>query len=111
MKAARSSWIGGGVIVICKDCHGQYEWTAGHRSVKWCPDCLLEHVGLCRSCRRVFDREDSAQLMCASCSPSTASARRGRQWTSTLSSAVGVQLAVLLVVAVRDRLLRRAGRW
>lgn len=98
--------------MICKDCHRRYERTAGHRSFRWCPECLLEHVGLCRSCRRVFDREDSTQSMCSSCTPSTAGiARRRRPWITSLGVAVGLQIVVLLIVANRDQHLRRAVQW
>jgi len=95
--------------MICIDCRRRYEWTAGHRSARWCPECLLEHVGLCRSCRHLFDRDDSTQSMCSSCSP-TRRAQNRDSWVPILGVAVGAQVGLLLIVVIRDRRLRQAVR-
>lgn len=95
-----------GAVVICTDCRRRYERTAGHRSMRWCSECLLEHVGLCRSCRHLFDREHSTQVMCSSCSPTSGRPIRWL-WISVLGAAVCAQAGLLLAVVIRDRWLRR----
>ncbi len=98
--------------MICTDCDRWYERTAGHRSVRWCPECLLDHVGLCLSCRRLFDRENAAMLTCSSCSPPQP---RAQFWSTCCSVAalralVQIGLGLVIVAAIRGQGRRMGGR-
>jgi Zn finger protein HypA/HybF involved in hydrogenase expression len=55
--------------MICSDCGRSFRLENGHHSAPWCPKCLLDHVGLCRRCRRVFDRSNQAEVLCSGCAP------------------------------------------
>lgn len=89
--------------MICTDCHSRYRLENGHHSPRWCPVCLLDHVGLCRQCRRIFDRTDPRMELCGACSPSTTAASAARAGDVAVLC-IAVQLLLLLVLpAVRHR--------
>ena len=85
-------------VVICGDCRRSYKRASWNLSCRWCPECVLDHVGLCRSCRRVFDREDPSQVVCVEC-VGVSSVRSA--WVPIVGAAISVQVLVLLIVAMR----------
>jgi predicted amidophosphoribosyltransferase len=83
--------------MICSDCGHSFGLENGHHSPRWCPDCLLDHVGLCQRCRRVLDRSTQAGALCSGCT--ARSAARSADHCGLEAVLLHVELVTLLVLA------------